>query len=94
MARADELLPPTRAALTRAVRQYVDRGSDAEACRPPVTVHGELRYECARTECPGSCQVVHVITVLGYRAGTFRRVSRREDSRGDTGECGCCLEEF
>ena len=93
IARADEPVAPTRAALDRAVRQHVDPHADADACLPAVTVGSELHFECHRTDCPGNCQVVHVITVLAFRGGRFRRVSQREESRGDTGECGCCLTD-
>jgi hypothetical protein len=88
---ADEPVPPTRAQLTQAVHRFVDPHGDLEWCGPPTLVGNEMRYECSRTDCPGGCQVVHIVTVLGFRAGRFRQVSQREEDVGDTGECGCCL---
>jgi hypothetical protein len=93
-ARADEPVAPSSAQLLRAVHAYVDQSLDVRSCDAPIIVSGELRYECSRTECPGGCEVVHVVTVIGFRAGRFRLVSRRNESQGDTGECGCCLEAF
>ncbi len=93
-ARAEEPAPPSPpspAELARAVHRHLGRHAGPEGCSSPVTVGNELRYECTVIECPGGCDVVHVITILGYRAGRFRRVSRREEPRGETGECGCCM---
>jgi len=85
---------PERAALTRAVRRLVSPQADADACRPMAPVGAEQRFECHVTECPGACQVVDVVTVLGLRRGRFRRVSQERVRRGDTGACGCCMAEF
>jgi len=85
---------PERAALTRAVRRLVSPQADADACRPMAPVGVEQRFECHVTECPGACQVVDVVTVLGLRRGRFRRVSQERVRRGDTGACGCCMAEF
>lgn len=65
--------------------------AEASACREVPAVRGEARWECRTTECPGACQVVHLVTVLGERNGRFRRVSQDRQRRGDTGECGCCM---
>ena len=87
--------PPTQEALTTAVHRYVSPHLDATACQPPTTAaNGELRYECRETECPGACQVVEHIVVLGYRRGRFRRISERREHRGDTGACGCCIDGY
>lgn len=83
-----------RAALTRAVQRFVDPNSDADVCRPIDPVRGEQRFECRVTECPGGCQVVQVVTVLGLRRGRYRRVSQERVRRGDTGACGCCTLRF
>jgi hypothetical protein len=80
--------------LARAVRRWVSPQADPASCAPVAPVGGEARWECTTTECPGSCMVVHVITVLGVSGGRWRRVSQRRDRIGDTGECGCCLEGF
>jgi hypothetical protein len=77
--------------LDDAVRRYVSSSASAAGCRRLSPVSGENRWECRDTECPGACQVVEHVVVLGERNGTWRRVSERREHMGDTGACGCCL---
>ncbi len=74
------------------VRRLVSRAADHESCRVLPPVHGEERYLCTITECPGACQVVHVEVTIGVRRGRGRVLSRTPHRVGDTGECGCCME--
>jgi hypothetical protein len=83
---------PSEAAWRRAVHRYLGAEANPSACRPGV-VDGEWQSTCETVRCSGGCQVTQVVTVIGYRDGHFRRVSRREIPRGDTGECGCCMSE-
>ena len=84
---------PSEAAWTRAVHCYLGVEANPNACQPGVVVGEEWQSTCETVRCSGGCQVTHVITVIGYRDGHFRRVSRREIPRGDTGECGCCMSQ-
>lgn len=84
---------PSEAQWTRAVHRYVGAEANPSAFQPGVVVRGEWQSTCETVRCSGGCQVTHVITVIGYRNGHFRRVSRREIPRGDTSECGCCLSQ-
>jgi hypothetical protein len=80
--------------LDDAVQRYLSPYAEPSACVAMGAAGGEHRWECRYTECPGGCQVVHLVVVLGERNGTWRRVSERRDRVGDTGECGCCLDGF
>lgn len=83
---------PSEAAWTRAVHRYLGAEANPSACQPGVA-GDEWQSTCQTVRCSGGCQVTQVITVIGYRNGHFRRVSRQEIPRGDTGECGCCMSQ-
>lgn len=77
--------------LDEAVRRFHDPHGSAASCAAQPAVSGEARWRCSATECPGACQVVERVTVIGERNGRFRRVSQERLHRGDTGACGCCM---
>ena len=84
---------PRPADLEAAVRRWHDPAGSAASCAPEASVGAESRWRCTAVECPGACQVVERVTVLGERNGRWRRVSQERVYRGDTGECGCCMNE-
>lgn len=85
---------PTREQLASAVRRLVSQTANSDVCSSLGVVRGEHQYSCRVHSCVGACRSHYRVTVLAFRGGRARVVSRSEVEGGDTGRCGCCLVDI